>query len=194
MDLSDDQKVITAVLAGNKDAYSTLVQRYQRPIFNLMYRVTSSYEDALDLTQETFIKAYEKLDTFRSGSRFFPWLYTIGFNHVRNFKRRDKLSHEVLYQNRGEESYLDGPACQEDEMHAKLDFQRLFQGLQKLPVDYREALILHYREGLSMEDIGAALQLSVSGAKMRVHRGLSKLRQIIFEDEDEKERIVSTGG
>jgi RNA polymerase sigma-70 factor, ECF subfamily len=194
MDFSDDQKIITAVLAGNKDAYSTLVQRYQRPIFNLMYRVTGSYEDALDLAQETFIKAYEKLDTFRLGSRFFPWLYTIGFNHVRNFKRRDKLSHEVFYQNWGEESYLDGPACQEDELHAKLDFQRLFQGLQKLPVDYREALILHYHEGLSMEDIGAALQLSVSGAKMRVHRGLLKLRQIIFEDEDEKERIVSTGG
>jgi len=194
MDLSDDQKIIAAVLAGNKDAYSTLVQRYQRPIFNLMLRVTGSYEDALDLAQETFIKAYEKLDTFRLGARFFPWLYTIGFNHVRNFKRRDKLSHEVFYQNGGEELGLDGPAYQEDEMHAKLDFQRLFQGLQKLPVDYREALILHYHEGFSMEDIGAALQLSVSGAKMRVHRGLLKLRQIIFEDEDEKERIVSTGG
>jgi RNA polymerase sigma-70 factor (ECF subfamily) len=194
MDLSDDQKIITAVLAGNKNAYSTLVQRYQRPIFNLMYRVTSSSEDALDLAQETFIKAYEKLDTFRLGSKFFPWLYTIGFNHVRNFMRRDKLSHEVFCQNWGEESSLDGLSRQEDEMHAKLDFQRLFQGLQKLPVDYREALILHYHEGLSMEDIAAALQLSVSGAKMRVHRGLLKLRQIIFEDEDEKERIVSTGG
>jgi RNA polymerase sigma-70 factor (ECF subfamily) len=193
MDFSDDQKIITAVLAGNKDAYSALVQRYQRPIFNLMLRVTSSYEDASDLAQETFIKAYEKLDTFRLGARFFPWLYTIGFNHVRNFMRRDKLSHELFYQNWEEELGLDGPACQEDKMHAKLDFQRLFQGLQKLPVDYREALILHYHEGLSMEDIGAALQLSVSGAKMRVHRGLLKLRQIIFEDENEKERIVSAG-
>jgi RNA polymerase sigma-70 factor (ECF subfamily) len=194
MDLSDDQKIITAVLAGNENAYSILVQRYQRPIFNLMYRVTSSYEDALDLAQETFIKAYEKLDTFRSGSRFFPWLYTIGFNHARNFMRRDKLSHEVFYQNWREESDLDGLARQEDKMHVKLDLQHLFQGLQRLPVDYREALILRYHEGLSMEDIAAALQLSVSGAKMRVHRGLLKLRQIIFEDEDEKERTVSTSG
>jgi RNA polymerase sigma-70 factor (ECF subfamily) len=78
-------------------------------------------------------------------------------------------------------------------MQAKLDFQRLFQGLQKLPLDYREALILHYHEGLSMEDIAAGLQISVSGAKMRVHRGIKKLRQILFEEDHEKKRSISAG-
>ncbi len=61
MDQPDDREVIRAVMNGNMNAYSILVQQYQKPIFNLMYRVTGSYEDAKDLAQETFIKAYEKI-------------------------------------------------------------------------------------------------------------------------------------
>ena len=80
----------TPVWSWRCECYSILVRQYQKPIFNLMYRVTGSSEDAKDLTQETFIKAYEKLDHFRMGARFFPWLYTIGYNHARNFVQRGK--------------------------------------------------------------------------------------------------------
>ncbi len=83
MDEWVDRKSIMEVLSGNVDAYRDLVQRYQKPIFNLMYRLTGSREDARDLAQETFIKAYQKLDHFKLGSRFFPWLYTIGLNPER---------------------------------------------------------------------------------------------------------------
>jgi RNA polymerase sigma-70 factor (ECF subfamily) len=65
---------------------------------------------------------------------------------------------------------------------------RIYQALDQLPIDYREAVILHYHEGLSMEDIAAALELSVSGAKMRVHRGIKKLREMIFEEDHEREK------
>src|SRR4030042_3793120 len=99
----DDQEIIAAILGGNKDAYSVLVQRYQKPIFYLMYLVTGSYDDALDLAQETFIKAYENLDHFKNGARFFPWLYTIGFNHVRNFKKKYRESVPLFNRNWDEE-------------------------------------------------------------------------------------------
>jgi RNA polymerase sigma-70 factor (ECF subfamily) len=191
----DDQEIIAAILGGNKDAYSVLVQRYQKPIFNLMYRVTGSYDDALDLAQETFIKAYENLDHFNKGARFFPWLYTIGFNHVRNFKRRDRVSVRLFSRDcEGEKLGLENPPQQEEQMCIQLDSRRLDQALQHLPPDYREAVILHYREGLSMEDIAIALQLSNSGAKMRVHRGIKKLREIIFGDQHGAKRFASAEG
>jgi len=195
MNLSDDQEIIAAILGGNKDVYSVLVQRYQKPIFNLMYRVTGSYDDALDLAQETFIKAYENLDHFKKGARFFPWLYTIGFNHVRNFKRRDRVSVQLFNRDCEEEKLgVGNPSQQEEQMCIQLDARRLDQALQHLPTDYREAVILHYREGLSMEDIAIALRLSNSGAKMRVHRGIKKLREIIFGDQHGAKRFASAEG
>jgi len=194
MDQSDDQQIIIAVMSGDVNAYSVLVQRYERPIFNLMYRVTRSYEDARDLAQEAFIKAYEKLDQFRVGARFFPWLYTIGFNHAKNFVQRNKPFLQLPDQDGRELSGLDHPSQQEERILARLDFLRIDLALQQLPMDYREAVLLHYHEGLSMEDIATALQLSVSGAKMRVHRGIKKLREIVFEDDDQAEREVPVNG
>jgi len=191
MDPSDDQQVIRAVMNGNVNAYSILVQQYQKSIFNLMYRVTGSYEDAKDLAQETFIKAYEKLDHFRMGARFFPWLYTIGYNHARNFVQRDKPFQQSSDGDFENNSGLDYPSQQEERVLAQIDFLRIYQALEQLPMDHREAVILHYHEGLSMEDIATALQLSVSGAKMRVHRGIKKLREIILGDDHETERSAA---
>ena len=174
-----DQQIIQAVLTGSVDAYRHLVLRYEKPIFNLMYRMTGSREDALDLAQETFIKAYEKLEHFKTGSRFFPWLYTIGLNNGRNFIRDHKMEKQFLVEMGGDESWMDRLSQQSERVWSPLDVQRLREGLQQLPLDYREAMILHYHEGFSMKEIAEALELSVSGAKMRVHRGLRKLRQIM---------------
>lgn len=177
MDQTSDHQVIAAVLAGDVDAYAVLVQRYQKPIYNLMYRMTGGSEaDALDLSQDTFIKAYEALHRFRPGSRFFPWIYSIGLNHSKNFLRRTRAHPEVDFESVDMGSGLDYPGQEEDAMCARLDHQRLEEALRSLPVDYREAVVLRYHEALSMEEIATALGISLSGAKMRVHRGLRKLR------------------
>ncbi|HAA05273.1 MAG TPA: RNA polymerase subunit sigma-24, partial [Syntrophobacteraceae bacterium] len=109
MDQASDHQVVSAVLAGDVEAYGALVQRYQKPIYNLMFRLTGSYADSLDLAQETFIKAYEALHRFRKGSRFFPWLYSIGLNHGRNFLRRNKIVQVVDLDDWEESSGLDHP-------------------------------------------------------------------------------------
>lgn len=182
-----DQQIITAVLTGRVDDYRHLVLRYQRPIFNLMYRMTGSREDALDLAQEIFIKAYEKLEHFKMGSKFFPWLYTIGLNHGRNFIRDHKMEKQCFVEMGQDESWVDRFSQQSQRAWSPLDVQRLREGLQQLPLDYREAMILHYHEGFSMKEIADVLELSVSGAKMRVHRGLRKLRQIMDAGNHETE-------
>lgn len=176
----DDQQCISAVLGGDVDAYSAIVERYQKPIFNLMYRMTSSRADALDLAQEAFIKAYEQLHRFQQGRKFFPWLYTIAMNRAKNMLRdRKKMLHSRYIDEWEECSGLDYPHQQEELMCSRLDSRVLHDAILQLPVDYREAIVLRYREELSLEDVADALQISLSGAKMRIHRGLKKLRDIL---------------
>jgi RNA polymerase sigma-70 factor, ECF subfamily len=174
----NDQQAVSAVLSGDANAFAVLVERYQKPIYNLMIRMTGSQADALDLAQETFLRAYEKLDRFNSGRKFFPWLYAIGLNHARNFLRRARLEPGPMPEDWEELGHGSHHGEEEDCLCLQLDHQRLQQALLELPVEYREAVLLRYHEELSMEDIAAALQLSVSGAKMRVHRGLDKLRRM----------------
>jgi RNA polymerase sigma-70 factor (ECF subfamily) len=184
----DDANVIAAILDGEVNAYSTLVMRYQEAIFNLMFRMTGSYEDATDLAQETFIKAYDQLHRFQKGKKFFPWLYTIGLNQARNFLRHNKRTHAVSLNDCEIGSGLDYPGEQEENTISVLDYEQLHAALNQLPLDYREALILRYREELSMEDVAQAMSVKLSAAKMRVHRGLAKLREILEQNQGGKEQ------
>jgi RNA polymerase sigma-70 factor (ECF subfamily) len=175
---SSDANLIYEILAGNAEGYAVLVRRYQTPIFNLMIRMTSSEEDAMDLTQETFVKAYEKLEQFKPSSPFFPWLYTIGLNLARDFLRKMRVKRAAV------ETLSRDPDLSSDPgqtLHESLetDADRVVRLLQKLPEDYREALILRFHEELSVSELASALGLSVSGAKMRIHRGLLKLRELL---------------
>ena len=178
MDGKDEQRCIDRVLGGEVNAFGTLVVRYQKPIFNLMYRMVGSSDRAADLTQETFFKAYQKLDRFHPGKRFFPWLYAIGLNLARDFVRKNTRNPETRSTLNPESfSGCSSPGDQHDRMCESLEFLRLEKALDELPVIYREALILRYHDECSMGDIAAALNLSVSAAKMRVHRGLDMLRE-----------------
>jgi RNA polymerase sigma-70 factor (ECF subfamily) len=186
---ADDAQIIDAILEGDVDAYATLVSHYQGAIFNLMLRMTGSYDDATDLAQETFIKAYDRLHRFQKGKKFFPWLYTIGLNNARNFLRDSKRRRTVPIDEYDPGSGLDYPDQQEESLIAKLDYRKLDAALRQLPLEYREAVILRYHEGLSMEDVADALNLRLSAAKMRVHRGLAKLREILGYDKHGTEKI-----
>jgi len=178
MDDKDEQSCIDRVLRGEVNAFGTLVKRYQKPIFNLMYRMAGSSDKAADLTQETFMRAYQKLERFHPGRRFFPWLYSIGLNLARDSARKKTWDLERGLPLNPESLYgCNSPGDQHDRMCESLEFLRLEKALNELPVIYREALILRYHDEHSMRDIAAALNLSVSAAKMRVHRGLDMLRE-----------------
>ena len=189
MDPADDQRVIYAILNGEVNAYAVLVARYQKPIYNLMFRMCGSVADAADLSQDTFIKAYEQLHRFKEGRSFFPWLYTIGLNHCRNFLRLRKSRQDVPTEDCELDTGLDDPSTHEKRLLAQLDVERLHEALDRLPIDYRESLILRYHEELALEDVAEALEISLSCAKMRVHRGLKKLREILENTHHGRETI-----
>ena len=171
--------LIRAVLDGDAHQYAVLVNRYQRPIFNLLVRMTGSRDAASDLTQETFLKAYENLEKFRLGERFLPWLWTIATNLARDqWRKQQNADAHADRVRQAAENFPEPATAMEARMADYLDARRLTGCLQQLPHEYREALILRYHEGLAMGDIGKALGLSTSGAKMRISRGLEKLRAL----------------
>ena len=175
----EDYLIISDVLNGDMDAYAVLVKRYQKQIFGLMKRLTLNEEDALDLTQETFIKAYNKLENFKPSGNFFAWLYTIGINNARDFLRKRKVrqikSGEIYESNK----FLMENGIAEKNAIDIIDAKIVQKAIERLPLDYREALFLRFRDDMSIKEIAECLNLSISATKMRIHRGLTKLREII---------------
>ena len=173
---SGDETLVHEILSGDVNSYALLMNRYQKPIYNLMLRMTRSEQDAVDLTQETFMRAYEKLEKFNPSAPFFPWLYTMGLNLARDFLRRAKRSPIAFYES---ELSFKIEIGQDDKPADQIEVQDVLEKLQTLPVDYREALLLRFHEGLSVSEVANSLGLSLSAAKMRIHRGLLKLRQLL---------------
>jgi RNA polymerase sigma-70 factor (ECF subfamily) len=180
MDSKTESEIIEQVLSGNRQAYALLVEEYKAPIFNLAYRMTGSFEDSDDLTQETFIKAYQNLHRFDQSKKFFTWLYTIGINLIRNhLKKNDRkvvhltASDSVVEHQAYEHKREEGETISEDKM------ARLEQVIRNLPVDLREAIILKFMNDLTFEEVAAVTDDSVSAVKMRIYRGLDKIKQMM---------------
>ena len=170
MTKTDDDQMVQAVLMGDVNAFGGLVRKYEKPIFNLMYRSTGSHEAAADLTQDAFLKAYDKIHQYRPGRKFYSWLYTLAINTARDHRRHNRRQPETA-------PFDPELAARSPRDEAEEDVQSLFQIMRALPIKDREAVLMRFREGLQMKEIAARLNLSVSGAKMRVHRGLRKLQQ-----------------
>ena len=178
MKQTTDAFIVQEVLSGKKEAYASVVDRYKRPLFNLAFRMTSSAEDARDLSQETFVRAYSRLHTYKPEKSLFTWLYTICLNLTRNHlgKKREVLAEkeEVLARrNAGEADCHRSP---EELMTEREKMRGLTEALHALPVDLREAVVLRYMQELSFEEVSQVLGVSLSATKMRVYRGLEKLR------------------
>ena len=183
MESREEARIIADILAGDVNAYARLVEEYQRPIFNLMLRMSGSAEDALDLSQEAFIKTYENLERFQPDRRFFSWLYAIAMNVARDFLRKRRpecLSSDDVAE--GETGFF-VEATQETEMLENLDAAMVYEAMDRLPPDYREALILRYREDLSLKEVAESVGVSLSGAKMRIQRGLIRIRELLAAKE-----------
>ncbi len=168
------------VLSGDRQSYALLVDKYKGPIFNLAYRMTGSREDADDLTQETFIRAYQNLHRFDQSKKFFTWLYTIGVNLIRNHLKKNArdVSHHAAADS-ALEHQARGNGTGQSDGYANDRIIRLEQVIRNLPVDLREAIILKFINDLTFEEVAAITGDSVSAVKMRIYRGLEKIKQMM---------------
>jgi RNA polymerase sigma-70 factor (ECF subfamily) len=139
MELSDNQTV-RQVKKGDIEAYSEIVARYQKRIFNLMYRFSWSKADAAELTQDVFCKAFERLASFKNDRQFFPWLYTLAMNHGRDWSRQQAKKRDGL------RLYADS-LKQEDWSFAtktiekRQEIAQMLKAISNLPHEKRELLL-----------------------------------------------------
>lgn len=181
----NESEIIHKVLSGKREAFETLVEKYEKLIYNLSYQLTNSTEDAFDISQETFLKAYKSLGSFRGDCKFSTWLYKICNNvandYLRSKQRKQTISLTVYDEEDEKEEQLDIA----DEVNENPDEQLLKkerieavrEAIAALSPDHREVIVLRDIEGYSYDEISEILDLEIGTVKSRINRA----RQIIKE-------------
>jgi len=156
--------------AGDARAFEKLVQKYQRLIHALTYRMTGSMSDAEDLAQDTFVRAYRQLGSFRGDAKFSSWLYRIGINTCLNWKK-SRHRREQVYE---EFAQQDNQPGHPDEITAKVQ-----AALLQLPDKQRAAIILTVYEEMNHAEAARALGCSETTVSWRVHMARKKLKELL---------------
>ena len=182
-----DLALITAVLNGDTAVYSVLVNRHQRFVFSLALRFTKNREDAEEVAQDCFVKAYKALGTFKQTAKFTTWLYTITYTSAMTLLRKKKLDTWSL---NDEESGLQLPdrSSEYDANHIekKSAYVYLNQAIAALPADDAAIITLFYQGEQSLEEIGQTLHMDANNIKVKLHRARLKLKeklQYLLKDE-----------
>jgi RNA polymerase sigma-70 factor, ECF subfamily len=165
----DEDALVQRTLSGDREAFGRLVEVYQNVVFNLALRMVGNQEDARDVTQTAFVKAYSKLATFDRRNRFFSWLYRIGINESLNLLGRRRSREEL---DDGLEATGPGP---ERAAEAAEEEQLMNRALMDLTPDYRQVVILRHFLDFSHREIGELLQLPEKTVKSRLHTGRERL-------------------
>jgi RNA polymerase sigma-70 factor (ECF subfamily) len=169
---------------GDADAFRALVERHSRSVFRLVYRMTGNEQDAEDLVQETFIKAFKNLKGFEERAHFGSWLYRIAVNCFLDWKRRrrphEELNESIEPQVQPGAAGFAGHKANPDQMLLRLEVRRRVEaGLEELSAKERSAFVLRHFEGMSIEEIGRMLDLDISAAKHSVFRAVRKMRRVL---------------
>jgi RNA polymerase sigma-70 factor (ECF subfamily) len=173
----DDAAAVELARRGDHDAFRVLVERHSRSVYRLAYRMTGRPEDAEDVVQETFVRAYRQIGRFQSRSNFATWLYRIGFNcaidHMRARPHRE--STETPDQLERVAPAAGGPSV-DDLVYAGEVGRRLEAALAHLSAQERAAFLLRHYHGCSIEEICRALDLKSNAAKHSIFRAVRKMR------------------
>ena len=188
--LSDpDAEIIEQIRAGQKEAFENIVMRYNRRVYAVAYRYVNNSEEAADITQEIFIRVWEKLETFRGDSKFSTWLFQLAGNHCKNklkaLKRRRWFQNESLNGHPRDDDY--GPARQHEspdpgpgELLSGARMQEMVRNkLEELPEDQRTVLMMRDIDDLDYDEIAEATGLALGTVKSRIHRGRIELAKRI---------------
>jgi len=173
---ADDIECVARCLRGDAAAFEAVVARYQRVLFTLALRLTGNREDARDATQNAFIRAFEKLDTFDPSRRFFSWLYRIAVNESLNL-RRSQRQHDPL------DAARDAAAATTDSVESAEREARVHAALLRLPSEQRAVVVLRHFAELSYEEIGEALHVPVKTVKSRLFMARQRLAPLLVEGE-----------
>jgi RNA polymerase sigma-70 factor, ECF subfamily len=182
-----DRELVRACRRGDKEAFRELVERYQRKIVAVALGMVHNREDAIEIAQETFVKAYENLHKFKGESSFYTWLYRIVVNRAIDFQRRERRHPTVWLEDRAfaggtgepyeetlKEERLTDP-YQEASAHEIGD--RVREAIDELTPDHKAVILLREVEGLSYDEISRVMQCSKGTVMSRLHYARKKLQK-----------------
>lgn len=170
---ADDHEAVTRCLGGETAAFEPIVERYQRVLFTVALRMLGDRDEANDATQNAFLNAYRKLDTFDPKRRFFSWIYRILVNECLN-NRRDRRPHEPITPDL---ATVGSPA---DLLEADERRRRVQSAILALPIEYRQVIVLRHFTELSYEQIADALGVPAKTVKSRLHTARERLGQMLL--------------
>lgn len=185
---SDDHRLIAECLNGDTTSFGELVRRYQDRLFNTVYRLVDNADDAQDVVQDTFINAYQSLDSFKGDSLFFTWLYRIAVNTAISFKRKRRAmvridsggSNPLIEPLDPSEMTRPGHAMEQVEQEQKIQ-----QALGRLSAEHRAVLVMKDMEGQKYEDMADLLGVPIGTIRSRLHRARLELREVLEQMENE---------
>jgi RNA polymerase sigma-70 factor (ECF subfamily) len=179
LDTLDERELIEACLAGRVEAFDLIVERHRRGVYQLCYRFVGNHEDASDLSQDVFLRAYRGLRSFRGQSSISTWLYRIGVNVCLNRVSAKALQTEPIEERQFEDVRAKSPS---DRLMAGERMQRVRDAIAQLPRKQRAALILRMYHEMSHQEIAAVLGSSVGAVKANFFHALGNLKKLLGDD------------
>jgi RNA polymerase sigma-70 factor (ECF subfamily) len=177
---SEDQRAIEQVLAGDADAFSVLVERYGDRLIGLLVHACGNREIAEEIAQETFARAFRKLDLFSGKSQFYTWLARIGMNLLASDRRRKRIENQATRE--GMDVVLDSTESgqrPDEAVELTETQQHVRQGIAMLDLERRQVLLMRDFDGLEYDAIAKALDIPVGTVRSRLHRARLELKSIL---------------
>jgi RNA polymerase sigma-70 factor (ECF subfamily) len=176
--MDQERAWIEQALKGDREAFGNLVQAYEKPVYNLTYRMLGDPAEAEDAAQEAFFRAYSKLATYQPERKFVNWLLSIASHHCIDRLRRKSRAPQLSLDGPLPPQWITSSAPRPDQVASKNEERDLVrQSLDALPPDYRAAIILRYWYNLSYREIAGVMQTTESAIKSRLHRARRMLAQ-----------------
>lgn len=189
LSIHDDSELISKSKLGDTDAFGQLVDRYQQKVYNIAFRMTNSHEDALDLAQESFLRIYRAIASYKGESAFSTWVFRIASNvcldEMRKKKRQPRIALSTDSLVAGEEGdyaieFASGEASNPEQHLLQGEMRReITQALNTLSEEHRVVLVLRDIEGYSYEEIADMLGVNIGTIKSRLNRARLALREVL---------------
>ena len=181
-----EMELLAAVKAGDATAYQGLVEKYQNRVYHLVYGMVRNKEDASDITQDAFVKAYRKIESFRLESSFYTWLYRIAMNLAIDFLRKKKrrVTSEfdetvAARESDGSISSSHSVASPSKALERKQLYKQIMDALDELPADQKQVILLREVEGLSYKEISDIMGIPEGTVMSRLFYARKKMQKLL---------------
>lgn len=181
---NEETRYIERILNGETECFSIFVDRYGRPLYSLIVQMVGCPEDAEELVQDAFLKAFRHLDSYKGGCRFSTWLFRIGYNTAISAMRKKKQEFSFIEENainNVPDERVEQVLCPTDDEER---IARLVRAVDRLSVEEKALITLFYFEEKSMEEIGEIVKLSPGNVKVKLHRTRKKIYLLMNEQEE----------